>query len=88
MEAATHARAHAQDLPVHDFVITTFPPCQQDCAATTMSGRSLDKQLAEAKVLITAAINVHRCMGMRSLAMVVENPGTGKLVGRKMGGRL
>ena len=85
MWAPVHTAELLQRYPNKDFIVLASPPCQHYSVANTTSKRPLQQRLQEADRLVQAAIDIFASLGKRGLAMLLENPGTGKLRARKVG---
>ena len=70
----------------HQVVVLASPPCQAYSHANTTSREPLEILLQAADKLVAAVEPLSR--HPRVVAVVVENPGTGRLLGRKVGGEL
>ena len=84
-----HTAALLDVYPNKRFVVHASPPCQAYSVANTTSETSLEELMNEADPLVRAPLFIYQdlCdMGNRALALTVENPGTGRLVGRDVSG--
>jgi hypothetical protein len=77
-----HSAALRGRYPLCNFILHGSPPCTQYSVANTTSKRPEKERLAEADENVKQMLSVYRDLGDSALLMTVENPGTGKLVGR------
>jgi hypothetical protein len=81
-----HTAALLDVYPNMRFVLHASPPCQGYSRAATKCNRSKQERQSEADLLVAAALQAYHDLGDRALAMTIENPGTGDLVGREVRG--
>jgi hypothetical protein len=83
-----HTAALMDRYPNKRFVLHASPPCQAFSIANTTSEVALELLMRAADPLVLAPLQIFRDLGDRALALTVENPGTGRLVGRDVSARL
>lgn len=81
---STHTAALKARFPNRHFIVHGSPPCQDYSQANTTSKRPLEERLPGADMLVLRLLDLYRDLGDRALVLMVENPGTGRLVKREV----
>ena len=81
-----HTAALQTRFPARHWYVHGSPPFTEYSVANTTAKRPLEVRLKEADELVAVVFAIFRQLGDRALVLTLENPGTGKLVGRKVRG--
>lgn len=84
---SSHTAALKSRFPLRCFLVHASPPCTEYSVANTTAERPLEERLLEADQLVAIVFAIYRDLGSSALLMTVENPGTGRLVGREVGSK-